>query len=459
MRRPTRVAALAALLLASALLAGPAAAAEAQKSEYRGWPSLALSNGIVEVQVVPDIGGRVIQLSLGGFEYLWVNPRLAGKPPTPDGLGPDKGWLNYGGDKLWPAPQGWDGEDQWPGPPDGVLDGSPHRGEITAPSGPGGATVRLTSPESPRCGIQFSRTVTLSSGASRVAFASTMKNTGTKPRRWGIWQVTQLNAASRTGAGYNKEIRCYAPVNPASIHPRGYVEMFGLVNNPSFSVVTPAPGRRLVCANYRRIVGKIGVDCSAGWTATVDGESGHVFAEMFACVPDRKYPDNASVEFWMNGAGQLVCGPTVVESKDDPVETPHLVESEILSPFAELQPGESYTFHNAWGAARIGGSFPAIDCTAAGVTCEPLTAARAGDKVALKGRFGVFAVGKAEAVFRAADGKECGTTDLAAAVSPLDPFVLAAEAAAPAEAETVSLVVREAGGKAVELARAAIRKP
>ena len=31
-------------------------------------------------------------------------------------------WKNYGGAKTWPAPQGWDGEGQWPGPPDPVLD-------------------------------------------------------------------------------------------------------------------------------------------------------------------------------------------------------------------------------------------------------------------------------------------------------------------------------------------------
>ena len=31
-------------------------------------------------------------------------------------------WKNYGGAKTWPAPQGWDGAGQWPGPPDPVLD-------------------------------------------------------------------------------------------------------------------------------------------------------------------------------------------------------------------------------------------------------------------------------------------------------------------------------------------------
>jgi hypothetical protein len=131
-RRPIRLACAALLALAVGL---PALGADATKSEYRGWESLRLANGLVEVQVVPAVGGRVMQFKLGPFEYLWVNPQLAGKQPTPTGLGPDGAWLNYGGDKLWPAPQGWDNDQQWPGPPDGVLDGSPHEASIIEASG------------------------------------------------------------------------------------------------------------------------------------------------------------------------------------------------------------------------------------------------------------------------------------------------------------------------------------
>src|ERR1051325_2387595 len=114
-------------------------AAEAKKSEYRGWQSLALKNDLIEVQVVPDIGGRVLQLKLGDHELLWVNDKLAGKPPTATGLALDGGWLNYGGDKLWPAPQGWHNDQQWPGPPDAVLDGSPY--EVYSPEDSRGEMV------------------------------------------------------------------------------------------------------------------------------------------------------------------------------------------------------------------------------------------------------------------------------------------------------------------------------
>jgi hypothetical protein len=434
----------------------PAFGADATKSEYRGWESLRLKNDWVEVQIVPAIGGRVMQFKLGPFEYLWVNPQLAGKQPPPSGVGPKGEWLNYGGDKLWPAPQGWDNDQQWPGPPDAVLDGSPHEASIIEASGKS-AALRLMSREDKRSGIRFSRIIRVADGAARVSFDSTMTNIDTKPRRWGIWQVTQLNAAAPAGAqGYNKEIRCWSPINPASVHPRGYYEMFGLVNNPSFRV---APATKMFCANYRRIVGKVGLDNSAGWVAVVDGTAGYVFVERFTYFAGKQYPDDASVEFWMNGVGQFVCGTEIVEAKDDPVETPYLVESEILSPFAELKPAESYSFHVDWFAAKIGGNYPVLECTPAGVVCEPFTARAADGKVRLAGRFGVFYLGKVGLVLLNAAGEACGQVDLKTEACPAAPLVLSAEESLPGAAAVVRLVLYDTTGKAVgELASAKIQK-
>jgi len=437
------------------VLAVPALAADATKSTYKGWESLALGNGLIEVQVVPAIGGRVIQLKLGDFEYLWVNPQLAGKAPPPSGLGPKGEWLNYGGDKLWPAPQGWDNDQQWPGPPDAVLDGSPHAAAILTAKGET-ASVRLTSREDPRSGVQFSRVIQVFDNAARVSFDSTMKNVDTKPRRWGIWQVTQLDAGSRGGEGFNPEIRCYSPINPKSRYVRGYNEMFGLINNPSFRA-DPATG--LFCAHYERRVGKIGLDNAAGWVATVDGTRGYVFVERFTPFPDKTYPDHASVEFWMNGAGQFVTGTTVVEAKDDPIETPHLVETEVLGPLVELAPGQSASFRLDWYAARIGGKYPVLGCTEVGVTCEPLSAKAAGGKVRLAGRFGVFYPATAQVVFLDAGGKECGKVTLKAAASPTAPLVLEGDESLPAEAATACLILCDASGKVLgELARAPVGK-
>jgi hypothetical protein len=443
------------IALFALLAAAPALGAGANKSAYRGWDSVALTNSLIEVQIVPQIGGRVIQFKLGNFEFLWVNPQLAGKQPPPSGLGPKGEWLNYGGDKLWPAPQGWGGGDQWPGPPDGVLDGGQYEASVVEASGTS-AAIKLTSPEEKRSGIRFSRIIRTSDGAAHVSFDSTMKNIDTKPHRWGIWQVTQINACNRAGEGYNKEIRCWSPVNPASIYPRGYHVLFGSADNPSFGV---DPATKMFSANYRRIVGKVGLDNSAGWAAVVDGTAGYVFVERFTHFPDKKYPDQASVEFWLNGAGRIVAGDKAIDIKDDPVETPHYIESEILSPFAELRPGESYSFRLDWFAAQVGGNFSILACTPVGVTCEPFTAKAADGRLRLSGRFGVFYAAQAALVALDANGKDIETIDLKLPVSPLEALVIEKDEPLPTKAASVRLVLLDSAGKEIgELARTGVTK-
>ncbi len=432
----------------------PLFAADVKPSEYRGWQSLEMGNGLIGVQIVPEIGGRVIQFRLGGFEYLWVNKELAGKRPPESGLGPKGEWLNYGGDKLWPAPQGWSGEDEWPGPPDAVLDGSPHAATVLTPSG-SAVAVQLVSREDKRSGIQFTRVIRVFDDAARVSFDSTMKNVDTRDRRWSIWQVTQINAEGREGKGYNRNIRSYSPANPASLYRRGYTELFGLVNNPQFRFDRKS---NLVVAHYQRLVGKMGVDNSAGWVATVDGTAGYVFVERFKHYAGQEYPDNTSATFWMSGPGQIVCDK-VVDISDNPSETPFMIESEICSPMATVKPGESYSFHLDWYAAKIGGAYPILGCTDVGVTCEPLKVTRAGGKVRVLGRFGVFYPGRVEAVLLDAHGARIGQSPLDIRVTPAEPLVLACERSVAGDVAGICVVLCDSKGAVLgELARARIQE-
>ena len=63
---------------------------------------------------------------------------------------------------------------------------------------------------------------------------------------------------------------------------------------------------------------------------------------------------------------------------NDPEENPYVFESEVLSPVARLQPGESYTWRYQWSACRIGGDFPVVGCSDAGLISQPLTVRRKG---------------------------------------------------------------------------------
>ena len=86
---------------------------------YNGWKgAVQMSNGTVEIVIVPQIGRIMRYGFVGGPNMLWNNIALAGK--TTDLASASKDWNNYGGDKLWPAPQ-----DRWAWPPDRVLDSAP----------------------------------------------------------------------------------------------------------------------------------------------------------------------------------------------------------------------------------------------------------------------------------------------------------------------------------------------
>src|SRR2546427_542239 len=128
----------------------------AAKENYLGWTVVRLANGILELLVVPEIGGRVIQLRVGGLDLLYVNPRHAGRVYRPEENNFNAGWKNYGGSKVWPAPQGWSSDAEWPGPPDPVLDGGAYSCRILDDKSES-AAVLLESPADAYTGLTFAR--------------------------------------------------------------------------------------------------------------------------------------------------------------------------------------------------------------------------------------------------------------------------------------------------------------
>jgi hypothetical protein len=426
----------------------------APRSSYRGWQSLALGNDLIELQIVPEIGGRVIQFTFAGWEFFWVNRQLAGKQPPASGLATDGGWLNYGGDKLWPAPQGWEGPNQWPGPPDAVLDGLPYKAE-RLPAKRGEAAVRLTSGKDQRSGIQFSRVIRTFNGTMHVSIKATMKNVDSKPRRWGIWAHTQLDGGKAAGGGHNPLLNAWCPINSKSHFPKGYNVIFGSQNNPSFQ---PNRARRLMRVQYQYQVGKIALDSDAGWVATVDGANGTVFVQRFRFEADHEYPDGASAEFWLNGLGRFSAWGKENIMTEDPVQNPYVFESELLSPLVKLNPGQSYTWCYDWFACTIGGDYPVINCSDVGVVAEPLVAKGSTRSLQLLGRFGVFVPGRLQAIFFDSKGGRLRTVDLQLPVSPLRAVVLNTATEIFAHADSVSLCVVGASGKqSGELATAPIQ--
>jgi hypothetical protein len=161
-----------------------------ERISYHGWPDCyLLANSSVEAVVVPVIG-RVMQLRLkdeaeGAF---WENRALDGH--LHDAASEE--WINFGGDKCWPAPQSAWPEFQgreWP-PPVG-FDSRPVEAVATERG------VKLTSPVDPGFGIQVVRHVELDAELPVLRIRTEYRKLQGTPVRVGVWSITQMREPER----------------------------------------------------------------------------------------------------------------------------------------------------------------------------------------------------------------------------------------------------------------------
>ena len=155
-----------------------------------------LSNRWVQLVVVPQNGGRLMQVTFAGHPYLFVNPKLAGQylPPS------SNQWFNYGGDKLWLLPEGTNDEQHWPGNSD-VLDDGPFT--FRKISEGQRCEIELTGPSDPQTGIQFTRTIRLDSDSPRIVFHASMKNVTGHTLEWSMQSVSQYDTSAPAAAGFS----------------------------------------------------------------------------------------------------------------------------------------------------------------------------------------------------------------------------------------------------------------
>jgi len=186
--------------------------------------------------------------------------------------------------------------------------------------------------------------------------------------------------------------------------------------------------------------------------ATVDAADGYVFVQRFVHEPGKAYPDNSSVEFWMNGLGAFYAWGKLNPMDEDPKKNPYVFESEVLSPFALLNRNETATYRYEWAAARIQPHLPVVACTDAGVTCLPPSVTRRGDRAAVAGSFGVFARASAKLVFLDMKGQPLVSDFALVTVSPDVPFDLSKcspwqDIECPASAAKLLIVLVDSQGK------------
>jgi hypothetical protein len=368
--------------------------------KYCGWNAIQLSNGLIDLFIVPEIGGRIIQLRLGSRNLLYVNQRHQGRVYAKAENCAATGWKNYGGSKVWPAPQGWQTKEQWPGPPDPILDGGAYGWRIVEDNAQSVA-ITLESQHDEYTGVTFSREIRLHENLSEVQILHAIRNSSSRRVRWGIWQVTQHNASPC--------LLIYAPAGR-------YWQMFG---DKPFQHIDTDPENGFWKLTYTNQVAKFALEAKAGWLAAVRPDDRITLVEEFPLFPDQTYPDDAPAEVWVNGSGTFTIPGGRIDMDQDPNGCDPFIETEILSPLIQLDPGQEYKFPVTWRATTL--PFPSLtQVNSLAVISNPLTVERDGQELNASCGFGAFQPGSAELLSLSRDGSIKDITRLCD-ITPLEP--------------------------------------
>jgi hypothetical protein len=300
---------------------------------------LVIGNGELELAFLPQVGGRLISLRLDGDELLWQNPAYLSddlKPVAPRSSWPEPdgtmaSWANVGGNKSWPAPQGWAGAGEWPGPPDAVLDAGPYEADHAV--GPDGfVRVTLTSAWDARTGLRIRREFVLPVSGTSFSQVTTFTNESAAPIRWSVWEVTQVDTAS----GY-----------PGVFVVEGSGDPLRMVDIVGVSDWRQVPGG--VEIPVQEVVGKIGFPGASG-RVSWQRSDGLRLEQVIARDVQAPYPDGGCpVELW------LQCPiPEPLAAFGGLHPDAHLVEMEVLSPLTVIAPGGQVALNIAWRLARAG---------------------------------------------------------------------------------------------------------
>lgn len=276
--------------------------------------ALWLDNGLIRLGFVPELGGRLLSVRVGATELLWRNPLLLTDDLSPVGehvFGPNDGrmgdWVNYGGDKTWPAPQGGAGPGQWAGPPDPVLDSGPYTVDTTADA------VTMTSGDDPHTGLRLTRRFSLADRGYRLDLIAT--NVSDRPVRWALWNVTQFAGGGEVFVALRD-------------HPAPVVDLVAGTGNPRSELT----GGGALVPN-QDVVGKLGFPGAAGSLSYIADGWRSTFS--FAVDPAATYPDHGSpVEVWLE---HPLPEPLAALGDLDPPA--RIVECEVLGPLTDLAPG------------------------------------------------------------------------------------------------------------------------
>lgn len=402
-------------------------------TNYLGWQAEEMSNPWVKLEITPQLGGRLIQVTFGGHDLLYINPALKGKI-LPLGK-PFDDERNYGGDKIWPMPEGNQDEQHWSGSY-GNLDSAPFTLQVLS-TGPANCAVRMTGPVNPEIGQRYIRDISIGPDTPVISFHVAMQNMTGYPQTWSEQTITEYPTSKPSGSENFTQFWGVTPVNPNSAYLNGFHVRAGPADNPAYTV---SDGNLRV--HWNDIMQEVWIDSPAGWLAAVDGSGKYTVVERREMDPTREYPGKGSIIFYSSG-------PPEVNPPAAPGQTPALshregpfMECEVNSPMVKLAPGETYAMDTQWFPTRMGEDFKTT--TYSGVIGTPLTATATPAGLVLAGNFGVFYEGDLIAHFYG--GSNDGSTAKLISVNPTQPVQLQTTVQAPTGTSRVSVHLVDSQG-------------
>jgi hypothetical protein len=300
-RRHSRWFAVAALAVAMST-ASMSASVTIDRVTFKGWPNcFRVSNGIVEFIATTDIGPRIISFGfVGGPNLFFVREDFAGQTGGTE-------WKNYGGHRLWHAPE------------DKARTYEPDNSPIQAK--PLDRGLLLTMPTETLSGILKEIEITLDPATSSVRVVHRLQNMGAWPVECAPWAITVL-----APGGF-----AIAPM-PTTFHPDGLLPNRALTLWPYTDMRDDRWiwGTDYILLHQKVVSGqertKVGLNSNVGWAAYYLNR--HLFIKRFDYVEGARYPDyHSSLEVFSNN---------------------RMLELETLAPLVTLQPGATVTHEERW---------------------------------------------------------------------------------------------------------------
>ena len=159
---------------------------------------ITLSNGTIEIKLLPAVGGTLVSASLTGQENILNSDSTQWDEPIDQrpGMAPSEPFKAYNGMIVWLSPQSewWVKQDTYPElknsksnwPPDPYLTCAAYKINQQTES-----EITLQSPESPNTHVQFTKIFRIE--ANKIIITTIARNCSPDTVSWGLWFNTRMN--------------------------------------------------------------------------------------------------------------------------------------------------------------------------------------------------------------------------------------------------------------------------